>query len=226
MEKIKYIDDNKHQPFPIKQKGIHHCLCIGSTQSGKSKFLFKYFYENKRFFDYVIVFSCVAKDDQEQGDMDYSFTKYLKDDYSPELLQKIYLCQKNKKKKRPMIAIVFDDCNVNFNHDEFLNWLMPKARHYNINMFFSVQYFSMTSPQIRANCDMVFITNIHGFSNRKQVFDYISHYFHDNIREFYDLLEVNKKTYDVLLFNKNKKDNDENIYVYHYDYLRIPKFKI
>jgi hypothetical protein len=220
------INDEEGDKFPIIQKGISHMLIIGKTLSGKSKFLAKYFYENRKYYNYIIVYSCVAKDDQTQGDADYKFTDMLFDDYSPEKIQNIYEVQKKTIKNRPRIGIVFDDCNINYNHDDYLNWLMPKARHYNMNFFFSVQYFSMVSPTIRANCDVVCITTIEGKSNIDQIFNYLSHYVNHDLKLFYELLTLTKSNYDLLLFNKSKKDNDNNIYLYHYNYLEIPYFEI
>jgi len=220
-----YINDDSKEKFPIKQDGISHMLMIGKTLSGKSKFLAKFFYENQQFYNYIIVFSCVAKDDQKQGDADYAFTNLVFDDYSPEKIRNIFEVQK-KQKKKPRIAIVFDDCNINYNHDDYLNWLLPKSRHYNMNFFFSVQYFSMVSPTIRANCDLVCITTIEGKSNIDQIFNYLSHYVHHDIKLFYELIKITQSNYDIIIFNKSKKSNDDNIYLYHYDKKQIPYFEV
>ena len=95
-----------------------------------------------------------------------------------------------------------------------------------MNFFFSVQYFSMVSPTIRANCDLVCITTIEGKSNIDQIFNYLSHYVHHDIKLFYELIKITQSNYDIIIFNKSKKSNDDNIYLYHYDYKQIPYFEV
>jgi len=222
-----YVNDDTDDTFPIKvEDEASHVLVLGKTKSGKSKWIAKYMYENADFYDYVIVFSSVARDGWRLDDFDYKFASHVLENYTPEKLENIFEIQKKKGKNMPYIAIIFDDCDVDYNHDDYLNKTIVKARHYNISFIFSVQYFSMCSTQMRSQCDIVAITNIDGYSNKRQVFNYISQYFHEDISEFYKVLDVNKKNYDVIMFNKSKKANDDAIYIFHYDYRNIPRFEI
>ena len=221
-----------------------HSLVLGDTISGKSEFIRLMFWKNRFFFDQVITFSTVAK---YEPTLDFTKPGDVITHYSPAILADILTIAETRfikwsdggKKecdRPPYVAILFDDSDTDYNHDEEINLAVTQCRHVFVSLIFSVQYYTMVSPTMRTNTEYLCLRRFRGETNMKETWSMLTAYF-QHYRDFIRFLHVHlgmkegipKKSpenYTTAVIHMKGYNTMTDISLIRFDLDSIPKFKI
>lgn len=186
-------------------------LCIAKSGSGKSN-AFKSIVCNlyyKGLVSDVVVFSYTL----HNHEYDWVKPQHKFEGINLEVINKITNYRKELieagNQVKP-ICMIFDDVagDKNLRDPNVLNALVTRARHYNIYLFYSVQYANLVPPVVRENCSIVMLFKVANQENAKQLWTLTN--YGKSLKEFQEFCESELCDYWFLVYNKNEQSNDVN----------------
>ena len=204
------------QAFPFDFKKPNVVLFMGETESGKTMAIRFVVFLNQQYFDQIVIYS-----ETSQYEDELQFTRYQMEEYSPSSLEMIGNIQKERRKKHhgdvakiPHILIIFDDADRDYNRDVIVNRLITKHRHFRMSFIFSVQYYAMVSPRMRAQTRWLCLRPIRGKANIEAVWEYLSLFFEAGVREFIIFIRTCLRDWTLAVFDiRSEQRLDQDVYM-------------
>lgn len=200
---------------------IPSLLLINSPQGGGKSHLIRYImYQNRKRFDYGVVFSNTLFEDDS---FDYIDDKYVHPEYNPDVVTKLMEIQSKNQAKNAFC--VFDDCidAAQFKCPK-LKQLCTQLRHYRITVIFATQYANLLPSWMRTNAMGVVIFRTDSESNLMALRKEYGQLF-DSFNEFKNYIIKNLGNYRFVYYDKRHvNENVEDTYKIMVAPEKIPKF--
>ena len=176
-------------------------LLIGTPGSGKSYMIKSLIFQTslKKQFDYIVVFCNTSFDG-------YKFLpqEYVHNVYDENIMNNIIKIQiKNPSAK---CLIILDDVvgSINFNTNLWRK-IVSQFRHYNMSLFFSVQYIKSIPPLVRECANFCFIFQTSSKKTIKELYEQYGQIF-DTESAFKRFIISNTQDFNTILINVKEGD--------------------
>ncbi len=194
--------------------------------SGKSHLIRYLMYENRKKFDYGIVFTNTFFDDDAY---DFFPAKFVHPEYDENILQKLMDIQAKLIEKGIIkeVIVIFDDCIDDPNQftSKALKRLCTQLRHYHITVIFSTQYCNAIPPRMRTNSMGCFIFKTDTEVSLKALFESYGQKF-ETYKQFKKYLMDATGDYKFVYYDKSKSGEIGDMYQVMKCPEKIPKFKL
>jgi hypothetical protein len=184
-------NDNDDNDIIFNKKNFTYLIC-GKKNSGKSSLILSLLDTPvkeggfKKEFNHIILVSPTAQRDDKFTELvnelsiDGLFYDELNQENMNDIMEKIKglldnFDTKKKKKSKPHILVIFDDCvhtmPSNRKKNQTFNKLMLQNRHYNTSIVILTQRFNELSPLVRSQADIVSYFNQNNKTENKMFCD-------------------------------------------------------
>lgn len=222
--------------FDMKSMPDHVTMAmIAKRASGKS-YLTREILFHLRHIPTTIAISRTEKLNKFYGD--FIPDLYIYDQYSSEILNKIYARQEkiiedNDKRKKEgkrlkdgRLVIIMDDCmssKGSWIKEQQISELFFNGRHYEISFILTMQYAVGIPPEMRSNLDFIFLLAEDFISNRKKLFDHYAGMF-PSFDIFNNVFTQITCDYGVMVINNRIHSTDITKKVFWYRAKETPNF--
>jgi len=239
IKNIKYGSSQKRvqiKKFNIKSMPDNVTIAmIAKRGSGKS-FITRELLFHKRHLPRTVIISKTEKLNKFFGDFIPDI--YIYNNYSPELLNKIFANQKQltednedrskegKRTKDLRFMLVMDDCMSSkgkWVKEEAIQELFYNGRHYGISFILTLQYSLGIPPEMRSNFDYIFLLAEDFTSNRRRLYEHYAGMF-PNFPSFNDAFSVLTEDFGCMVINNKIHTQDITEKVFWYKAKNTPQF--
>lgn len=203
-------------------------IVCGLQGSGKSHLIKYLMYQNRKKFDWGIVFSHTAF---AGGNFDYVDPKFVHRSFSQAALKSLKELHAGlvEAGKKPSGFIIFDDCldKEQWNSSEFSS-LMLELRHYGITCIISCQFPYLVPPRVRSQIFQAVMFEMEGQRALNALYESYGQRF-DNYTAFKKYLLENTGDHQFIFYNRaggKGAGTVENRYQVMACPAEIPKFKL
>jgi hypothetical protein len=201
-------------------------IISGMTGLGKSHLIRYLMFQNRKDFDFGIVF---CNTHFEDGSFDYVPKGFVHEEYDEEVLINLMETQKDLLSKgiSKRVFIIFDDC---LDPEQFKSPILKKlpimGRHYNISCIMSTQYPQLIPSSFRENATNVFMFQSSHKNTLEALYENYAMEF-DSFNDFKQYVLTKTGNYKFIYHNKTKNEGsiEKNFRVFKCPQ-DIPKFQI
>lgn len=180
-------------------------IICGYQGSGKSHLIRYIMYQNRKKFDWGIVFS---NTEFVGTSFNYIDPRFVHSQFNETALVKMKEIHEGLVRggKKPSGFVIFDDClfGTQWKNKEFLS-LMTQLRHYGITCILSCQYPQSIPPVFRANAFQVAMFYTQARPALKAMYESYGQMF-DNLNDFKKFLNDNTGDHGFVMYNARAND--------------------
>lgn len=229
--------------FNIKEFDMHKIgkdkivLFIGKRHTGKSMLAKDYLYHNQD----IPIGTCVSPTDEYNKTFaDIMPSMFIHEEFTPELLEKFIHRQKvitKRKKNDPEYRdidnrafLIFDDCLYDAKswvNDKNMRFIFMNGRHVGITFLLTMQYLLGIPPNLRAQCDFIFICKETKTAIKRKLYEYYAGMF-PSFDMFNQVLKECTKDYGCLVIDNTTTSDrlEDQVFWYKADIDALKNFKL
>lgn len=196
---------------PSKMDDRRCCMVVGKRNTGKSVLA-----KDLMFFKRHIPVGMVMSG-TEEGNGWYSswvpdcfiYSEFDKDAIEKLIVRQKRLCRQCKDKPPPSVFLVLDDCMYDKRvlREKCMRQIFMNGRHWGIFLLVTAQYVADAGPpEIRANCDYVFVLRENIQQNRERLWRMFFGIF-PTLESFNEALNACTENYHCLVLDNTSKSN-------------------